>query len=71
MPKRKSTEAEKSYGIGIDEVDEEGIEPEEDNDDDRFTGFAQDEENDIHDDELVDAYLKESTEDKLKEKGEK
>ena len=46
MPKRKATEEELTFGIGEAEVDEEGFEVEE-ADDEMFTGFAaEDEEED-------------------------
>lgn len=57
MSKRKATEQEKLYGIGLEEVDENGIEPEE-ADEEQFTGFAQEVENEKDDDELVAEYEK-------------
>lgn len=63
MPKRKPTKAELEYGIGVDEIDEDGIEPEVD-DDEQISGLAADEENDKDDDELIEQYKKESVEDK-------
>lgn len=59
MAKRKATKAELEFGIGEEEVDVEGIDPE-DVDDDVFTGFAEEEENDIDDDVLIEEYKKES-----------
>ncbi|MCD2137159.1 hypothetical protein [Salinicoccus halitifaciens] len=57
MAKRKATKAELEYGIGIPEIEEDGYEVEE-ADDELFTCFASDEENDIDDDELIAEFEK-------------
>lgn len=61
MTKRKPTKAELEYGIGVDEIDEDGIEPEVE-DDEEIAGLAADEENDQDDDELIEAFHKDSVE---------
>lgn len=55
MAKRKATEVELESGIGEKEVEESGIEPEA-VDEERFTGFAQDEENEMDDEMLIKEY---------------
>ena len=60
MPKRKATKAELEYGIGIEEIDEDGIEPEDDDNDEQIVSLACDEENDIDDEELIAEYHKQS-----------
>lgn len=65
MPKIKASKAELEYGIGENEIEDAGIEPEFDDDEERITGLACDEENDIDDEALIAEYhrqVKESEE---------
>lgn len=63
MTKRKPTKAELEYGIGVEEIEDDGIEPEA-SDDEEMNGLVADEENQIDDEELIAAYKKESIKDK-------
>lgn len=63
MTKRKAEQSEIEYGIGFEEVDEDGIEPEV-GDEEQITGLAADEENQEDDDKLIEEYKKESVQDK-------
>ena len=60
MPKRKPTKAELEYGIGENEIEEDGIEPEIDDNDDQVVTIAHDEENQMDDDELIKKFHEES-----------